>query len=105
MEHRSVIKILQSLTSLGLLTFLAAPADAGHPIRVSISPTSSSVVAGQTRQFTAEVTNTSNPSVIWSATAGAISPTGLYTAPATVPSPATVTVTAKSVASPSASAS
>ena len=102
MERRFVSKMQQSLMFLGLLALVTIPANAGHPIKVSISPTSSTVAAGQTCQFTASVTNTSNKSVIWTATAGTISTNGLYTAPA---SPSTVTVKATSVANTGASAS
>jgi hypothetical protein len=49
-------------------------------------------------QFTATVAGTKNTKVTWTATAGTISSTGLYTAPATVPNPAVVTVTATSIA-------
>ena len=64
-----------------------------------------------TTQFSAAVTGTSNTSVQWevdgvlggSTANGTITTGGIYTAPATMPSPNTVTVTAISVASPSAS--
>src|SRR5256885_15115649 len=64
-------------------------------------------------QPTATVQNTSNTAVTWqvsgvsggNATAGTISSSGLYTAPAVVPNPATVTVTAVSQADPTKSAS
>jgi len=49
-------------------------------------------------QFTATVAGTKNTKVTWTVTGGTISSTGLYTAPATVPNPAVVTVTATSVA-------
>jgi serine protease len=74
-------------------------------VGVTISPTSASVqAAGGTQTFTATVVNTTNQSVTWqvngvtfgSALVGRISASGVYTAPATVPSPATVTVTAVS---------
>ena len=71
-------------------------------ISVTVNPSSSSVRVNRTRQFTATVNGSSNQSVTWKATAGKISSTGLYTAPATVPSPSTVTVSATSVAAPSA---
>jgi len=82
-------------------------------VAVTISPTSASVGTGATRQFTATVTGTSNTSVTWSvngiaggnSTGGTISATGLYTAPAAVPTPSTVTITATSVADSSKSAS
>jgi hypothetical protein len=71
-------------------------------IGVSISPTSAQIAEGGTEQFTAKVTGTATTGVTWSATGvgcsgsacGTISPTGLYTAPGTVPKPAQVTVTA-----------
>jgi hypothetical protein len=73
-------------------------------VEVSVSPTTATVVVSGTQQFTATVTGTSNTSVTWTLSGGAgqdlgsISSTGLYTAPAVVPSPKTVTVTATSVA-------
>src|SRR5205814_3576343 len=65
------------------------------------------------QQFTATVQNTSNTAVTWqvsgvtggNATVGTISSSGLYTAPAVVPNPAIVTVTAVSQADPTKSAS
>jgi hypothetical protein len=73
-------------------------------VAVSITPPTASVASGGTAQFTASVSNTSNLSVTWSATQGAISSTGLYTAPA-VSANATVTIAATSVADPTKSAS
>ncbi len=69
------------------------------PVAVSVSPTSASVRAGNTLQFSSTVTGSTNTSVTWSVSAngGTISAGGLYTAPATVPA-GTVTVTATSVA-------
>jgi len=85
---------------------LIAPA-----VSVSISPTNASVAEGQTQQFGAQVSGTSNTAVNWlvsgsaggNSTVGTISSSGLYTAPSSVPSSAVV-VTAQSVASPSNSA-
>jgi hypothetical protein len=65
---------------------------------VTLSPPSASVVTSNTQQFSATVEGASNTKVTWTATAGTISSTGLYTAPATVPNPAIVTVTATSAA-------
>jgi len=73
-----------------------------EPISVSIAPLSVQVVIGSSQQFTATVSGTSNTNVSWSltgagcsgATCGSISPSGLYFAPAAVPSPAQVFVTA-----------
>ncbi len=73
-------------------------------ISVSVSPTTATVASGGTQQFSAQVTNTSNTAVTWSATSGTMSTTGLFTAP-TVTSTKAVTVTATSVADNTKSAS
>ena len=83
------------------------------PVSVSISPTGATLQVGHSKQFTATVSNTSNTAVTWlvngtvsgDSTLGTISSTGLYTAPSSVPSPSSVTVTAQSVADTSKSAS
>ncbi|MGB9285136.1 MAG: hypothetical protein WCB59_14085, partial [Candidatus Sulfotelmatobacter sp.] len=75
-------------------------------IFVTLSPNPISVVVGLQQQFTATVVEASNPAVTWSvngtlggnSTVGTISTTGLYQAPAAIPTPATVTVTAVSAA-------
>ena len=82
-------------------------------VAISISPTASSLQAGQSQQFKATVTGTTNTSVNWlvdgviggSSTSGIVSSTGLYTAPTTVTSNQTVIVTAISAADPNQSAS
>jgi hypothetical protein len=78
------------------------------PVAVSITPTTANVEAGATEQFTANVTGTDNANVTWSVVGGdangTISGTGLYTAPATVPNPATVTIKAVSQADTTKSA-
>jgi probable HAF family extracellular repeat protein len=82
-------------------------------LAVTVSPSSAAVPVSGTQQFTANVTGTSDTAVNWNvnniaggdSTVGTISSAGLYTAPGTVPNPATVTVTATSQATPSASAS
>jgi hypothetical protein len=68
------------------------------PISVTISPISASVRVGRAVQFKAMVNNTTNQMVTWSATAGTISTSGLYTAPSSIPSPNPVTVKAVSAA-------
>jgi hypothetical protein len=71
-------------------------------ISVTISPTSSSSLTNGTLPFTATVQGTTNESIIWKASPGSITPSGVYTAPATA---GTATVTATSVADPAKSAS
>jgi hypothetical protein len=69
-------------------------------ITVTVTAPRSTVVVGQTLTFTATVTGTTNTAVTWSVSGGAsngtISSIGVYTAPATVPNPAKVTVIATS---------
>ena len=77
---------------------------APQPISVTVSPTLATLSSGATRQFTATVANTTNEAVTWTATAGTISPSGLFTAPA-VSTTTTITVRATSVAAPSKTAS
>ena len=73
-------------------------------VSITVSPASAAVTAGLTQQFTAAVRNTSNTAVTWTTTAGTVSSSGLFTAPA-VTSSTTVTVTATSAADGKASAS
>ncbi len=63
-------------------------AKTGPPPATTISPTQATVKLGAQQQFT------SNNATSWSATAGTVSTTGLYTAPSTLPASGTVTVTA-----------
>ena len=86
---------------------------AGSPVTVTLAPASSTIRCGATLSFTAKVANTTDSVVTWqvngqaggSASVGTISATGVYTAPADLPSPAAVTVTAVSHADPAAKAS
>jgi hypothetical protein len=81
------------------------------PISVSVAPAAATVQVTQTQTFTATVTGSANQMVTWSlsgtgcggSACGTITSTGVYTAPSTVPSPATVTVRATSVADPTKS--
>ncbi|MGO8794943.1 MAG: hypothetical protein ACLQLC_08980 [Candidatus Sulfotelmatobacter sp.] len=75
---------------------------------VTVAPNPVNVVVGAEQQFTATVTGSSNTAVTWQVNGivggsstlgiGTISTTGLYQAPTTVPTPATVTITAISAA-------
>lgn len=76
------------------------------PITVTVTPASATVNPGASKQFMDTVAGTTNTAVTWqvngttggNATVGTITATGLYTAPSTIPNPATVTVTAVSAA-------
>ena len=82
----------------GTIVTIVAPT-----VSLSISPSTANVPSGQTQQFSASVQN-SNAGVTWEVNGtpggdpllgfGTISSSGLYTAPASVPVPPTVTVTA-----------
>lgn len=108
-----------SLVWSGLLA-LAACGGSNHSttsqspgIKVSVSTPTSTALLGTTQQFTATVAGSSNTAVTWSvngivggnSTTGTITSAGLYTAPADLPNPATITVTATSQADASKSAS
>src|SRR5205823_5709305 len=69
-------------------------------IAVTVSPKTANLTAGLTQQFAASVTGTSNTSVTWAVIAGpgTIDASGLYTAPASIPTAQTATVRATSVA-------
>jgi hypothetical protein len=85
--------------------------EAATSVSVSVSPATAQVGAGAQQQFTAKVTGSTNAAVTWSiagsgcsgATCGSISASGLYTAPAKVPAPPAVTITATAVAAPTQS--
>jgi len=75
-------------------------------IAVTVFPSVTSVVVGQTATFNATVTGTTNTAVNWevagvvggNSTVGTITTGGMYTAPSSLPNPSTVLVTAVSQA-------
>jgi uncharacterized protein (DUF1800 family) len=75
-------------------------------IVVKITPASAQLHPGQTVQFKSTVTGTTNQNVVWqvngtpggNATVGTISSTGLYTAPAVLPTSTSLTINAVSAA-------
>jgi uncharacterized protein (TIGR03437 family) len=84
----------------------------GSPVTVTVTPATSTIRCRATLSLTAKVASTTNSSLIWlvngllggNSTVGTISSTGVYTAPADLPSPAAVTVTAVSQIYPVAEA-
>jgi hypothetical protein len=113
-DNRALFVVVVS-NSAGSATSNAATlnvADAAV-VAVQVNPTSATVALGSTQQFAPTVTGSSNTTVTWTvsgagcsgAACGTISTGGLYTSPASVPSPATVKVTVTSVADPTKSAS
>lgn len=90
---------------LSLIPFKARAAEA-----LTVYPQNSTIEVGSTKQFTAYVPLT-NTAIEWlvndvvggdPATTGKISTTGLYTPPASVPATNTVTIKARSIATPTA---
>jgi hypothetical protein len=98
---------MKKLTIITLLVLIASVehVTASATITVSVSPSTAQVTAGSHRQFTATVNGTSISVVSWNISGtgcqgqacGTITADGLYTAPATPPTPPTVTVTATSI--------
>lgn len=82
-------------------------------VSVTVSPQNTTVSLGRTVQFTGTVTGAGSDSVNWSVNGvaggnsivGTISATGLYTAPQTIPSNPSITVTATTQSAPQASGS
>jgi hypothetical protein len=98
---RRAILLTFGLTAAGFLASCSGSGgNGGQQAKVTISPTSTTVTVNQATPFTDTVTGTSNTAVNWEvngvqgggASAGTISTSGVYMAPAQVPSPATVTV-------------
>ena len=99
----------------------SAPSTAGQngcstvapSIQIEVCPSTDSVQAGSTETLAATLGNTANTAVTWqvngvaggNATVGTISAAGVYTAPASVPSPASVRITAVAQADGTSSAS
>jgi hypothetical protein len=94
-------RLLASLVPLIALFAGCKSGTAGQVITVTVTPTGIHVVVATTQQFTAVVTDTSQQGVTWSVVGGSgngtISSSGLYMAPASVPTPANVTIMAVSL--------
>jgi uncharacterized protein (DUF1800 family)/cold shock CspA family protein len=90
----------------------AATLTVNAPVAVTLAPDGRTVRCGATLALTAKVTNTTDTAVIWqvngqaggNSTAGTVSTAGIYTAPAILPNPTAVIVTAVSHADPTAEA-
>lgn len=90
----------------GASTVAPPPPPPPPPVIVTVTPAVVSVLIGTTRQFSAEVKNTSNIAVTWSvagitggnATVGTITAQGIYTAPQILPAQVITSITATSSA-------
>ncbi len=105
---------LAGLAALLVMTLSACGGGGSTPPpapSVTVSPATANVQEGSMQQFTATVANSSSTTVTWQVngvaggnpTVGTIDSTGLYTAPAVIPNPASVTITAVLQADPSIS--
>ncbi|MGC2194574.1 MAG: DUF1800 domain-containing protein [Terriglobales bacterium] len=92
-----------SIASATMMVKVGAP-----QIIVRIAPAGAQLRPGESVQFKATITGTTNPAVVWkvngapggTAYLGTISSTGLYTAPAVLPTVTTLTIGAPSVEDP-----
>ncbi|HVA18029.1 MAG TPA: hypothetical protein VMV59_10005, partial [Candidatus Dormibacteraeota bacterium] len=105
MHRRSLFLLL-----IAVLAVEITSCGGGHstppPVTVTVFAGSQTVPAGKTAFFTATVANSTNQSVTWAVVGGAangtINSVGIYTAPASIPNPPAVTVTATAQADPAA---
>jgi hypothetical protein len=94
--------LLTFLISCGGLVSSSAQPAVALTVSVTVSPSSVQAFAGDQVQFHADVQNAASSAVIWQVntmpggnpTVGMIDLSGVYTAPAAVPTPSTVTVSA-----------
>ena len=94
-----------------LAPLIEQSAQANDPVSVSISPLTINVATGAQQQFTVTVAGTTNKNISWTivgsgctgSACGTITASGLYTAPAAIPSPPLVVITATSQADPTKS--
>ena len=89
-------------TNVGLR--LVVTGNAPPTVTLTVSPASATIASGATQQLSATVHGSTNTQVRWSASAGTVSTSGLFTAP-TVSTAGTARVTATSAAAPTAVAS
>ena len=109
---RCAIFLTFDLTVAAFLASCGGGVGGEQQITVTINPTSIILTVNQSIPFTDTVTGTTNTAVQWqvnglvggTATTGTINASGVYTAPAQVPSPAKVTVTVVSLADATKSA-
>jgi len=106
-----LIVVADTLTLTGSVTFNTTFPSVHPPllppVKVSMTFGTSVLYGGQSQQFTAVVTNAANPALNWTLSpsgTGTLSASGLYTAPATITTQQSVTVTATSVEDPTKSA-
>lgn len=80
--HQKTIRILFGWV-LMIMAFLPLQGGGSSAISVGVDPTWGTLLVGSNQQFTAVVQGTNKTAVTWSCNGGAITSTGLYTAPST----------------------
>ena len=90
-----------NLTDMGLQ--MTVSPEATH-ITVTVTPGTATVASGTSQQLTGVVHGSENQQIRWNATAGTVTPTGLFTAPSAVEKTMDAIVTATSVADTKATA-
>ena len=110
---RAALLFVASVQGCGGLVGSGSPQPPPAEITVTVAPSAVIVVLGAQQPFAAAVSNSANTAVTWSVnhipggntTVGTINSEGMYTAPAILPTAATVAVLATSVADATKSAS
>jgi hypothetical protein len=111
-RHSELAGLGVALATMGMMLAcgsVSSGGGGGGEISVSVTPTTTvnlwPSVAGwpaQTQKFSATVIGATDQTVTWAVVGGSangsVDPTGMYSAPATVPSPAAVTITATAAA-------
>jgi hypothetical protein len=102
--------VVQAISQADSAASATVPVTITSDVAVSVTPPSASVELGAVQTFVAHITSAGNPNaaVTWALTGagcvpnacGIIDANGNYTAPGILPTPAVVTVTARSVADP-----
>src|SRR5215469_3054179 len=101
-----VLSSLDACSSASSSTTSNPPPPSGDSVAISVTPTSASIRAGASLTFSARVSHSANTTVSWSVNStpggssalGTVDSSGNYTAPTTLPSPNTISITATSAA-------
>lgn len=97
-----IADLTSSVAPNNVIGLLDGPGQGGSPTvtSVTVSPSAPNVTGGTTQQFAATVAGTNNPGqgVTWTASAGTINSSGLFTAPAATGASQSITITATSTA-------
>jgi hypothetical protein len=114
MSRPNFCPIFRVMLTVGLLGFLGACGSGGGggsmlpTVMVTVSPATAMVPAGTSETYQASVVGSLNTTVSWevhgaaggNSTVGTITSAGVYAAPAAIPSPSGVTITAVAAANP-----